>query len=200
MSSEPPDPSRPPEARRRGRPFRRAGTELSRHVVETAARRGFAEPDVLLRWPEIVGPALAAACEPVRVQYGGSAALGATLLVRAEGARAPEVDLLAPTILERVNSYYGYRAVARMRIAQGPVNASGPASERSARLGLAEDPARFDPSGADGADAPSAVERRAAARAEAARLAEGILDNDLKDALTALGAAVLATAPPPKDR
>ena len=46
-----------------------------------------------------------------------------TLLVRAEGPYAIEVQHLAPVIIERVNRYFGWRCVGRISIRQGPVTA-----------------------------------------------------------------------------
>ncbi|MGH6832491.1 MAG: hypothetical protein ACRECM_05640, partial [Methyloceanibacter sp.] len=46
---------------------------------------------------------------------------GAVLVLRVEGPRAIEVQHRSGQILERVNSYFGYRAVAEMRILQAPV-------------------------------------------------------------------------------
>ena len=42
-------------------------------------------------------------------------------MLRIEGPRAIEVQHRSGQILERVNSYFGYRAVAEMRILQTPV-------------------------------------------------------------------------------
>ena len=42
-------------------------------------------------------------------------------MLRVEGPRAIEVQHRSGQILERVNAYFGYRAVAEMRILQAPV-------------------------------------------------------------------------------
>ncbi|MFQ5567284.1 MAG: DUF721 domain-containing protein, partial [Paracoccaceae bacterium] len=119
-------------AERRGRGFRSVGETARRRVGEAAAGHGFAEPEVLLRWLEVVGEHLAGLCSPVRVSYPRSQRLGATLVVRAEGARATEVEHLGPRIIERVNQFYGYRAIDRLKVTQ-----------TSGGAGFAEEPARF---------------------------------------------------------
>ena len=43
------------------------------------------------------------------------------LLLRVSGPRAIEVQHRAGPILERVNGYFGYRAITEMRILQAPV-------------------------------------------------------------------------------
>ncbi len=146
---------------------------------DAAARKGFAEPDVLLRWPEIIGEHLAQHCRPVRVKYPTSRRLGATLVVQATGARAPEIEHLAPRIIERVNRFYGYRAVTRLSLTQstGHVGISGFAEPAA---GFAGPPPR-----APGEPTTDELER-------AAPLAQDIQDPGLKAALTRLAANVLA--------
>jgi hypothetical protein len=51
---------------------------------------------------------------------------GAVLVLRVEGPRAIEVQHRSGQILERVNTYFGYRAVAEMRILQAPVTRKTP--------------------------------------------------------------------------
>jgi hypothetical protein len=51
---------------------------------------------------------------------------GATLVLRVEGPRSLEVQHIAPQLLERINTYFGYSAVAELRIIQGPVRRDTP--------------------------------------------------------------------------
>lgn len=161
---------------KRGRGGFRRAADRARPVLEAVAgRHGFAQADVLLRWTEIAGEALAPTCRPVRVSYRGDRRFGATLVVQADGARAPEVEHLAPRIIERVNQFYGYRAVSRLRITQS-----------GSRGGFAEAPAPF------ARPATAAAEPTEVETARAAGLTEGVEDAGLRAALTRLGAHVLA--------
>ena len=47
---------------------------------------------------------------------------GATLVLKVDGPRAIEVQHRAHQILERVNTHFGYRAIAQLRFLQAPVN------------------------------------------------------------------------------
>ncbi|MCL5776369.1 DUF721 domain-containing protein [Limibaculum sp. FT325] len=183
--------------------FRAAGAAARARVVPLAGRQGFAEAAVLLHWPEIVGAAWAGLCHPVKVTYGRGAELGATLMVRADGPAALELEHRAPQIVERINAHYGYRAIARLRITQG----SGLAGE--SRVGFAEDPAAFAGavSAAPGAkpaanpwrgEARAPVPVTAEARARAAEMAEGLRNPELRDALARMGAFVLSRPKPPE--
>ncbi|MEM7193207.1 MAG: DciA family protein, partial [Pseudomonadota bacterium] len=52
----------------------------------------------------------------------GHKSLGATLVLRIEGPRAIEVQHRAPQMLERINAYFGYRAVTELRFLQAPIS------------------------------------------------------------------------------
>jgi hypothetical protein len=84
-------------------------------------RRGFTEAGVLTQWPAIVGDELAAHSCPEKLSFPPGSAGEGTLHVRAAGGFGVELQHLAPLVLERVNTYFGYRAVARIAITQGPL-------------------------------------------------------------------------------
>lgn len=168
-----------PAGVRRGGGFRRAAEPARAPFGTAASRQGFAVADVLIRWPEVVGEALSGLCHPVRVAYGRGRNLGATLVVEVEGARGPEVEMMAPRIIERVNAFYGYRAITRLSISQTGV--AGPGA------GFAEAQAGFAGPGAVSPPepAPEAAER-------ARTLAAGIENAELRTALARMGAYVLS--------
>ncbi|MHA1527882.1 MAG: DUF721 domain-containing protein [Alphaproteobacteria bacterium] len=164
---------------RRGRGFRSAGETARKRLGEAAPRHGFAEPEVLMRWPEVVGERLSSLCVPVKVSYSRAHRLGATLVVRVEGARATEVEHLGPRIIERVNQFYGYRAIDRLQVTQ----TTGGASDEFAEA----------PAGYAGPAEPSS-----AAEARAAELTRGIRSEALRAALTRMGAHVLSRGEKPE--
>ena len=95
------------------------------------AKRGFREAHVLAHWPEIVGEGLAEFSAPEKLVFprgsgdtgGKDRRSGATLTIRVDGPVAVEIRHLEPQIVERINSYYGYSAVARLKLVQGPLPA-----------------------------------------------------------------------------
>ena len=98
-----------------------AGSILHQATAKVFRRRGFAEGDVLTRWPDIVGPELAALTAPEKLQRQRSALEGAILHIRVDGAAALELQHKTPIVLERINAFYGYRAVDSLRLVQGPL-------------------------------------------------------------------------------
>ncbi len=150
------------------RPFARPLRDLVPKVVsESFNRQGFASAELVTRWSDIVGIEIAAHSEPIKIQWtrpaAGEEQEPGTLVLRVEGPAAIEIQHLANVVCERVNRFLGWRAVARLAMRQAPLRHG----ERKA---------------------PRAADPLAAAQI-AATLSE-VGDDDLKDALARLGAAI----------
>ena len=105
---------------RRGGGLRRL-PDLLRRVLEPAARRrGLAEAKLLTEWPTVVGPMLATRCHPIRLSARPDGP-GGVLVLHVAGAAALELQHSEPQILERINGYFGYGAVGRLRLIQAPL-------------------------------------------------------------------------------
>ena len=113
---------------------RAIGAYVARMLDPVARARGFAATALLSEWPTVVGEELARFTAPDKVvwprrsedgeaQNNQSAwrADGATLVLKVDGPRAIEVQHRAEQILQRVNTYFGYRAIAQLRFLQAPV-------------------------------------------------------------------------------
>lgn len=106
-------------------------------IGPAAARQGFSGTDILVSWQDIVGERLAAASQPIRLDWprrhpGSGPSDPAVLVVRVESAFAIDLQHLAPLVVERVNAFYGWRCVGRLVLKQGPVlrRAAAPAPPR----------------------------------------------------------------------
>lgn len=114
--------------RARGGPAR-AISELMPEVGRTAFRRfGFVQSSVVSRWPEIVGPRHARVCAPESIRFPPGEKSEGILQLVVVPAHAPIIQHVIPEIVERVNRFFGYNAVAKVKIRQGEVKAP-PASK-----------------------------------------------------------------------
>ena len=84
-------------------------------------RQGFAQAHILRHWAEIVGAEIAGMAAPETLRFSRGAEDGGVLTIRVDGPVAVEIQHLEPQILERINAYYGYRAVGRLKLVQGPL-------------------------------------------------------------------------------
>src|SRR5262245_20513866 len=105
---------------RRGGGLRRLPDLLSRLLQPAARRRGLAEAKLLTEWSTVVGPHFASRCHPMRLNPRSDGP-GGVLVLHATGAAALELQHSEPQILERINGYFGYDAVARLRLIQAPL-------------------------------------------------------------------------------
>ncbi len=153
------------------------GAFVARMLDPIARARGFATTALLTEWPAVVGAELARFTSPDKViwprrndgqegqdRISGWRTEGAILVLKVEGPRAIEVQHQAEQILERVNRYFGYRAIAQLRFLQAPLNREAPAPAAT-------------PEPVSGADVPGA---------------EAIDDQGLANALRRLAAGVKA--------
>lgn len=107
---------------RRARGLRAIAQDISGLTAPAFARRGLAAGAIVSRWADVVGTALAACTIPERISFTHGRREDGTLVIRVEsGALALELQHLAPQLIERVNSFFGYRAVERVKLTQGPL-------------------------------------------------------------------------------
>lgn len=110
-----------PLKRRRGS-LRALSSSLPGVTKRVFARRGLMGAELARQWPAIVGSELAAQCRPRRLRFPRPGeALDGTLTLRVDPAWALEIQHLETPLLERINSFLGYRAVTRLVLQQGPL-------------------------------------------------------------------------------
>jgi hypothetical protein len=156
-----------PDGLRRGGGLRRLPELLGRVLDPAARRRGLAEARLLTDWRLILGPQLGTRCQPIRLS--GARGAPGVLTLHVGGASALELQHAEPQVVERINDFFGYPAVARLRLIQAPPGRP------------VKPPARWPV--------------RALAPAELSALArtvEAVEDRDLRLALAGLGQALKA--------
>lgn len=100
----------------------RAIAELMPEIGRTAFRRfGFVQSSVVTRWPEIVGLAHARVCAPEAIRFPPGEKCDGILQLVVVPAHAPIIQHVVPEIIERVNRFFGYKAVAKVKLRQGAV-------------------------------------------------------------------------------
>jgi hypothetical protein len=133
-------------------------------------RFGFVQSAVVSRWAEIVGPRYAEVSAPESIRFPAGKRSEGVLTLTVVGAHGPMMQHLAPTIMERVNMFFGYTAVARVAIRQGTLVQALP---RAAPPSLRPVPAELGDS------------------------LRAIVDPELRECLSALAGAVAASSGPP---
>lgn len=100
----------------------RAIGEMLPEIGRTAFRRfGFVQSSVVSRWPEIVGERYAEVSAPEAIRFPHGKRSNGVLRLTVSGAHATMMQHIEPEIIEGVNRFFGYPAVARIAIQQGAV-------------------------------------------------------------------------------
>jgi hypothetical protein len=108
------------------------GAQVPRMTREALKRRGPAYATLIAEWANIVGPELASSCLPEKLSAPPPPPKGVdlpraagVLTLRVGAGAAMELQHLAPQLIDRINSFVGYRAVERLRFVQGPLPGQG---------------------------------------------------------------------------
>ena len=110
----------------------RSVSDLLPEVGGAAFRRfGFVQSSIVSRWRDIVGDRYAAVSGPESIRFPPGKKSGGVLTLVVEGAHAPMMQHVAPTIIERVNRFFGYPAVERVSFRQGIVQAEKARARRA---------------------------------------------------------------------
>jgi hypothetical protein len=163
---------KPKEEMRRRNGVSRLSSELP-SLTKAAFRntqggRGFAEAGLITEWASIVGADVARMSRPLQLAFRQGERKGGVLTIACGGAAALELQHLKPQILDRINSHFGYAAIAELRFKQG-----GAAPTAKAK-------SRFRDS-----KPPSATEI-----AETAAAVEALPEGEIKASLLRLGLAI----------
>jgi hypothetical protein len=112
------------------------GSFLPALTTKAFQKYGFSTVALITDWPAIVGGDLASCSSPERLKWRRTAEAdedegsgpptsrsGATLVLRVDGARALKIQYEARQIIDRINAYFGYAAIAELRLIQAPTAA-----------------------------------------------------------------------------
>lgn len=120
---------------------------------------GFSTAALITDWAQIAGAEIARWSVPEKLRWprfpqGTDEAdvegrPGATLILRVDPARALDVEYRARQIIERINAYFGYRAVAELRLVQAPLQRTEQGATRAPAAASAAAPKPAAPNNDD---------------------------------------------------
>ncbi|MES2338953.1 MAG: DciA family protein [Pseudomonadota bacterium] len=97
-------------------------SELLPDIGRAAFRKfGFVQSSVVTRWAEIVGERYARVSAPESIRFPHGERANGVMTLTVQGAHATMIQHIAPEVIERVNRFFGYGAVAKLVIRQGDV-------------------------------------------------------------------------------
>lgn len=101
--------------------------DLMPEIGRAAFRKfGFVQSSIVTRWAEIVGAHYAGISAPESIRFPVGKKAGGTLQLTVLSGHAPMIQHVLPDIMDRVNRFFGYAAVAKVAMRQGEITASTP--------------------------------------------------------------------------
>jgi len=100
----------------------RIGSLISETITPICQQNGFIQARILLEWDYIVTPQFAQWCIPLKVTFPFNQRNNGYLLVKATSSMATEIAYQEPQILNRINQYFGYQAINKIKVFQGPIS------------------------------------------------------------------------------
>lgn len=135
----------PPDSRRmKGSYARAAGSFVPKLTSKVFEKYGFHSAEIMTDWARIAGADVAQWSEPERIRWPRATSAapdgeaerpkGAILVLRVKPARALEIEYKSGEIIDRINRYFGYRAIDALKILQAPLTRPAAPSEPPARV------------------------------------------------------------------
>ena len=96
------------------------GDMLSNIAKPILGKRGFVEADIIMKWQEIVGKELSEVTRPQKIVFARGKRDGGVLhIITKGGGEALLLQHREKMVINRINTFFGYRAVERISIVQG---------------------------------------------------------------------------------
>ena len=117
------------------RKFRTISASVEKITKPIFGKRGFGEAAIVTDWPHIVGTTLARHTVPEQISFPRRERVDGILKLKIDSsALALELQHLAPQLVDKINTYFGYGAVGRIQIVQGPVPKQEPPKRELATI------------------------------------------------------------------
>jgi hypothetical protein len=100
------------------------GRVIAKVVKPVMRQRGFYDVDIINDWENIVGPEWAKQTCPQKLNFNAHTRRSGTLHILVAPGASVLIQHIVPLIIDRVNTYFGFDAVNRIKLIHGNVLAS----------------------------------------------------------------------------
>lgn len=115
--------------------FKPIGGAITALLDPMLAKRSHVDAALALSWPQLCGEKLAGRTQPLKVTWPRRTGpddpfAPGVLSIACEGAAALDLQYTTTELIARINGFFGYSAIQRIRIEQRPVDQFRPAQKR----------------------------------------------------------------------
>ncbi len=118
--------------------FQPLGGSISKLLDPLLAKRSHVDAALALSWPDIAGEKLAGRTQPLKVSWPHRSSSEdpfqpGTLTIACEGAVALDLQYQTSELINRINKFFGYAAVTKIRIKQTALDTFKPRIKNAMR-------------------------------------------------------------------
>lgn len=116
--------------------FKPIGGAVTALLDPMLAKRSHVDAALALSWPELCGEKLAGRTQPLKVTWPRRTSPDdpfepGVLSIACEGAAALDLQYTTSELISRINGFFGYSAIKRIRIEQRPVDQFRPQQKKT---------------------------------------------------------------------
>lgn len=98
--------------------FKQIGDTLPKILKTKLKKANFVEISVIKNWKEIVGDDIAKYCWPIKISFSDGNNSNGKIAIKVERGWSLEIEYKNQEIIEKLNQYFGYKAISRINIIQ----------------------------------------------------------------------------------
>ena len=98
--------------------FKKIGKSLPKIINRDIKRKNFIQFSLLNNWESIVGKKISKFCKPDKIIFSHTKNINGTVFLKTIRGRSLEIEFQSEEIIEKLNQYFGYKAINKISIIQ----------------------------------------------------------------------------------
>ena len=98
--------------------FKKIGNTLPRIVDKNIKEKNFIEISLIKKWREIIGDNIAKFSWPTKIIFSNIKNSNGIIFLKTKRGRSMEIEFKNEEIIEKLNQYFGYKAINKISIVQ----------------------------------------------------------------------------------
>ena len=98
--------------------FKKIGNSLPKIVDKNIKEKNFIEISLIKKWREIIGDNIAKFCWPIKIIFSNIKNSNGIIFLKTERGRSMEIEFKNDEIIEKLNQYFGYKAIDKISVVQ----------------------------------------------------------------------------------
>ncbi len=98
--------------------FKKIGKSLPKIITQDIKKKNYIQFSLLNNWKNIIGEEISKFCKPEKIIFSHTKNINGTIFLKTIRGRSLEIEFKSEEIIEKLNQYFGYKAVNKISIIQ----------------------------------------------------------------------------------